>query len=167
MMDRVGDPRVSPTDARSSTRVRSTDWDGNQGVSALWVADVDGGEPRRLAISAGGASTGRWAADGQAIYFLSSRGGSNQVWRADAQGKAAVQVTTLPVDVVALPRLAGRQDPDRSPCRSSSTATRCSAPRTGWRRKARRSTVPAYDRMPLRQFDHWNDGRRSICSSSR
>ncbi|MFN3429139.1 MAG: insulinase family protein, partial [Candidatus Sericytochromatia bacterium] len=51
-----------------------------------------GGEPRRLSISTGGASAGRWAADGQAIYFLSARGGSNQVWRADVEGVSTPQL---------------------------------------------------------------------------
>ncbi len=97
MMDRVSDPRVSPDGRRVLYSVRSTDWEGNRGVSALWVADVSGGEPTKLAVSTGGASTGRWAVDGQAIYFLSARGGSNQVWRADAQGSAAVQVNDQPI----------------------------------------------------------------------
>ena len=60
MMDRVSDPRVSPDGRRVLYGVRSTDWDGNRGVSALWVADLNGGEPRKLDISAGGAASGRW-----------------------------------------------------------------------------------------------------------
>jgi len=160
MMDRVSDPRVSPDGRRVLYSVRSTDWDSNRGVSALWVADVTGGEPRKLAISTGGASTGRWAVDGQAIYFLSARGGSNQVWRADAQGNAAVQVTTYPVDVVAFKVSPDGQnlilslpifiDCDTLQCTKDRIDTDNGSP----------STVTGYDRMPLRQFDRWNDGRR-------
>jgi len=160
MMDRVSDPRVSPDGRMVLYSIRSTDWEGNRGVSALWVADVNGGEPRKLAVSTGGASTGRWAADGQAIYFLSARGGSNQVWRADAAGNSAVQVTTLPVDVVAFKvspdgrnlilSLAIFIDCDSLQC----TKDRIEADTRSL------STVTGYDRLPLRQFDHWNDGRR-------
>ena len=160
MMDRVSDPRVSPDGRRVLYGVRSTDWDGNRGVSALWVADLNGGEPRKLDISAGGAASGRWAADGQAVYFLSSRGGSSQVWRADAQGQAAVQVTALPVDVVAfrvspdgrglILSLAVFIDCDTLQCTKDRIDADARSP----------STVTGYDRMPLRQFDHWNDGRR-------
>jgi acylaminoacyl-peptidase len=160
MMDRVSDPRVSPDGRRVLYGVRSTDWDGDRGVSALWVAELNGAEPRKLDISTGGASTGRWAADGQAIYFLSSRGGSNQVWRADAQGQAAVQVTSLPVDVVAF-----RVSPDGRglilalPVFIDCDTLQCTKDRIGADARSP-STVTGYDRMPLRQFDHWNDGRR-------
>ena len=160
MMDRVSDPRVSPDGRRVLYSVRSTDWDGNRGVSALWVATVGGGEPAKLAVSTGGASTGRWAVDGQAIYFLSSRGGSNQVWRADAQGQAAVQVTTLPVDVAAF-----KVSPDGRnlilslPVFVDCDTLQCTKDRIEADTRSP-STVSGYDRMPLRQFDHWNDGRR-------
>ncbi|WP_333590572.1 S9 family peptidase [Brevundimonas sp.] len=160
MMDRVSDPRVSPDGRRVLYGVRSTDWDGNRGVSALWVADLNGGEPRKLDISAGGAASGRWAADGQAVYFLSSRGGSSQVWRADAQGQAAVQVTALPVDVVAF-----RVSPDGRglilslPVFIDCDTLQCTKDRIDADARSP-STVTGYDRMPLRQFDHWNDGRR-------
>ena len=159
-MDRVSDPRVSPDGRRVLYSVRSTDWDGNRGVSALWVADVSGGEPRKLAVSTGGASTGRWAVDGQAIYFLSARGGSNQVWRADAQGNAAVQITTYPVDVVAF-----KVSPDGRnlilslPIYIDCDTLQCTRDRIEADNRSP-STVSGYDRMPLRQFDHWNDGRR-------
>ena len=160
MMDRVSDPRVSPDGRRVLYGVRSTDWDGDRGVSALWVAELNGAEPRKLGISTGGASTGRWAADGQAIYFLSSRGGSNQVWRADAQGQVAVQVTSLPVDVVAF-RVSpnGRGLILALPVFVDCDTLQCTKDRIDADARSP-STVTGYDRMPLRQFDHWNDGRR-------
>ena len=159
MMERVSEPRVSPDGRQVLYAVRTTDWDGNKGVSSLWLADVAGGEPRRLAISEGGASGARWSADGQAIYFLSARGGSNQVWRADREGMAATQVTTLPFDVSGF-RLAPNGaslvlavsvfvDCDTLAC----TTTRMDA--------RGKSTIQAYDRLPLRDFDHWVDTRRT------
>jgi len=160
MMDRVSDPRVSPDGEHILYGVRSTDWDGNRGTGALWVTSLDGGEPRRLAISTGGAAAGRWAVDGQAIYFLSSRGGSNQVWRTDAQGNAAVQVTTLPVDVVTF-----RVSPDGRtlilslPVFIDCDTLQCTRDRIDAEAKSP-ATVSGYDRMPLRQFDRWTDGRR-------
>ncbi len=76
MMERVGDPRISPDGRRILYGVRTTDWGGNRGVGALWVIENDG-TPRRLTISDGGAGSGRWSTDGRAIYFLSARGGSS------------------------------------------------------------------------------------------
>ena len=160
MMDRVSDPRVSPDGRRVLYGVRSTDWEANGGESALWIAELNGAEPRKLEVSTGGAVSGRWAADGQAIYFLSSRGGSSQVWRADAQGQAAVQVTTLPVNVVAF-----RVSPDGRnlilslPVFVDCDTLKCTKDRIDADARSP-STVTGFDRMPLRQFDHWNDGRR-------
>ncbi len=160
MMDRVSDPRVSPDGRRVLYSVRSTDWEGNRGVGALWVVPIGGGDAVKLPISTGGASAGRWAADGQALYFLSARGGSNQIWRADAAGNAAVQVTTYPVDVAAF-----RVSPDGRnlivslPIFVDCQTLQCTKDRIDADTRSP-STVTGFDRMPLRQFDHWNDGRR-------
>lgn len=71
MMERVGDPRVSPDGRRVIYAVTRTDWEGNRNLTGLWMADVDGATaPRRLPISEGGVSGARWAPDGQSIYFL-------------------------------------------------------------------------------------------------
>ena len=69
MMERVSEPRVSPDGRQILYAVRTTDWDGNKGVNGLWLADVSGGEPRRLAISEGGASGARWAPDLSLIHI--------------------------------------------------------------------------------------------------
>ncbi|WP_372708142.1 prolyl oligopeptidase family serine peptidase [Brevundimonas sp.] len=160
MMERVSDPRLSPDGRRILYTVRTTDWAGNRAVGAAWVIDADG-TPRRLAASDGGLSSARWSPDGQAIYFLSSRGGSSQVWRMDREGQAAVQVTTLPVDVTAF-----RMTPDGRalvaalPVFADCADLACTRDRLK-AQEAAVSTVRAYDRLPLRPWDNWNDGRRS------
>lgn len=159
-MERVGDPRVSPDGRRVIYAVTTTDWNGNKNQTGLWMADVDGAAaPRRLAISEGGVSGARWAPDGQSIYFMSARGGSNQVWRADRDGMAAVQVTTLPTSASGF-----RFTPDGkalilgvSIYRDCETLE-CTRDRLAERAK---SGQQVYDRYPLRVFDHWSDGRQS------
>ena len=159
MMDRVSAPRLSPDARRVLYNVRTTDWSGNRGVGALWVIEADGSR-RRLAVSDGGATSGRWAPDG-AIYFLSSRGGSSQVWRADRDGEAAVRVSSLPVDVTHF-----KVTPDgrglilAMPIFVDCADLACTRDRL--KAQAERiSTVRAYERLPLRPWDAWNDGRRS------
>ena len=80
MLERVSDPRISPDGRTAVYGLRTTDWEANKGVNALWTVDLTtrGAEPRRLPASDGGAHTGRWAPDGS-IWFLSSRSGSSQV----------------------------------------------------------------------------------------
>lgn len=159
-MERVGDPRVSPDGRRVIYAVTTTDWAGNKNQTGLWIADVDGATaPRRLPISDGGVSSARWAPDGQSIYFLSSRGGSNQVWRADREGLAAAQATTLPVSVSGF-----RFTPDgKALVLGVSVYTDCETLDCTRDRLAERakSTQQVYDRMPLRVFDRWADGRQS------
>ena len=98
--DRVTDPRVSPDGRWVAYDLRTVDYDKNKSAHSIWVADLKGKDPapRRLAASEGGASSARWAKDGS-LYFISGRSGSDQVWKTDAAGAAAVQVTRLPLDV--------------------------------------------------------------------
>lgn len=160
MMERVSDPQLSPDGRRVLYHVRTTDWAGNRGVGALWMIEADG-STRRLPISDGGASNGRWSADGGAIYFLSARGGSSQVWRTDVEGQAAAQVTTSPVDIGGF-----RVSPSGEALILSSAVfvdcadLACTRDRLKARTE-RKATVEAYDRLPLRPWDSWNDGRRN------
>ena len=93
-LERVADPHLSPDGRTVVYSQRSTDLDANKGVQSLWEVAADGATPAvKLAVSAGGASHPRWSPDGKAIYFLSNRSGSSQVWRTDAAGQTATQVT--------------------------------------------------------------------------
>lgn len=159
MMERVSDPQLSPDGRRVLYSVRTTDWAGNRGVGSLWVIE-SGGKPQRLPISEGGASSGRWGADGS-IYFLSTRGGSSQVWRADRDGQAAAQVTSLPVDVTHF-RLArdGRNMVLALPVFIDCNDLACTRDRLKTRAESK-SSLRVYERLPLRPWDAWHDGRRS------
>ncbi|MEX2496758.1 MAG: S9 family peptidase [Woeseia sp.] len=57
---------------------------------------VKGGEPRPITTGASSASEPYWSRDGKALYFISDRTGTNQVWKLplDSFGEA-VQVTHL------------------------------------------------------------------------
>jgi len=142
-------------------QLRSTDWARNRGVNSLWRLDLSakGSTPQRMAISEGGASSGRWSPDGRWIYFMSSRSGSPQVWKTDADGAKATQVTKLPLPVQAF-RLApdGKSlvvglavYPD---CRTlECTVTRNEAP------KPRSGKL--YDKLFVRHWDEWADGTKN------
>lgn len=159
MMDRVSDPQLSPDAKRVLYNVRTTDWAGNRGTGALWIIEADGSR-RRLPVSDGGANTGRWAPDGS-IYFLSNRGGASQVWRTDRDGQAAVQVTSLAVDVTHF-HIApdGKALVMAAPVFVDCPDLACTRDRAKAQAESK-STVRSYDRLPLRPWDAWNDGRRS------
>jgi acylaminoacyl-peptidase len=101
LLDRVSDPRVSPDARFVAYNLHSTDWDGNHGFNALWVIDrsAPNSAPRLVRDQEKSSTSPRWSADGQWLYFLSSRSGSTQVWRTSAKGGESWQVTKLPLDV--------------------------------------------------------------------
>jgi len=155
--NRLGDPQVSPDGRWVVYSVTTTDVAANRRAGALFIQDLrNPGEGRRLAINEGGANTARWGSDGK-LYFLSGRSGSSQVWRAEADGTAPVQITSLPLDVNAY-----RLSPDASQVVVSLAVfpdcetLACTVDRN----KAVTddpSTGQTYDRMFVRHWDTWND----------
>jgi dipeptidyl aminopeptidase/acylaminoacyl peptidase len=62
----------------------------------VYVVPVAGGEPRAVTTAGSSAWDPYWSKDGTALYFLSDRSGSNQLWKLPLQGFGeATQVTEL------------------------------------------------------------------------
>ena len=162
-LDRVGDPQLSPDGRFLVYDIRSTDWDGNKGAHALWIQDrrASGLAPRKLAISAKGATSPRWSPDGKSLYVLSSRGGSQQVWRTDADGVEATAVTNLPLDVGSY-RIApsGKTLVVSLDVYPDCDTLACSKAR-GEARKANPVSAQAYDALPYVIWDAWRGGARN------
>jgi acylaminoacyl-peptidase len=100
-LDRVSDPHISPDGRFVAYNVRSTDWEANRGVNALWVLErgAAGEAPRLVRDQEKSGTAPRWSQDGHWLYFLSSRSGSTQLWRTTANGVEPRQVTSLPLDI--------------------------------------------------------------------
>lgn len=161
-MDRLDDPHFSPDGRYVLYSLRQVDYAANKGTMSLWLLDVNSKAARRLAISEGGASSGRFSPDGKSIYFLSSRnGGEAQVFRTDISGASAEQVTNLPVGVDAFKIAPNGKSlvialavfPD---CPSlTCTKERLDA------KAANKSAGQVYDRLFVRHWDTWADGTRN------
>src|SRR4029453_904670 len=52
----------------------------------VYVVPVAGGAPRAVTAAGSSASDPYWSKDGKALYFLSDRSGSNQVWKLPLDG---------------------------------------------------------------------------------
>ncbi len=159
--NRLGDPQVSPDGRWVVYSVTTTDVAANRRSGSLYIMDLrDPGEGRKLAISEGGANTARWGSDGK-LYFLSSRSGTSQVWRAAADGTGPAQVTDLPLDVNAyrLSADAGKVAVSLAVFPSCAdlacTVDRNEAVADG------KDTGQVYDRMFVRHWDTWNDGTQN------
>ena len=163
MLDRVTDPQVSPDGRYVAYVVRSTDWAANYGVGSIWILDrrAPSLPARILAISEKPATSPRWSPDGRSLYFLSARTGVQQVWRTDADGAVATQVTNLPLSVVnyrlspdgatLVLALGVFPDCDTLAC----TKGRLEA------KAVSRVSATTFDRLPLVIWDDWQEGERT------
>ena len=99
-LDRVSDPQLRADGKTLVFNMRQTNWEANKGEQSLWQLSLDGdkSQPRRLTAPGSNATHPRFAPTGERLYFLSSRGGSMQVWALDGPGDAR-PVTELPLDV--------------------------------------------------------------------
>lgn len=160
-LDRIEDPRLSPDGRYVLYGLRTVDYAANKAAHALWVVDVRTHQSRRLAISEGGATSGRWGPEG-AIYFLSSRTNDrDQIFRTDLAGAKAVQVTALPVAVAAF-----RLSPDgKTLVAAVAEYPDCAEMTcTQQRQTAAQETKQSgqvYDRLFVRHWDQWADGTRN------
>jgi len=169
MMDRVGDPQLSPDGRYALFTVRSTDYAANKGVTAIYVLDLNK-PPQPVKVVEKGSSP-RWAPDGKSIYYVAPKGDVAQVWRRafDADGtkglsltvRAGDAVTDAPLDVNAY-----RLSPDGSKILLSYDVftdcadLACTKERLDGREKDK-STGVVYDKLFVRHWDTWADGRRA------
>ncbi len=159
-MARLSDPQVAPDGQRIVYVLRTTDLEANKGLTDLWLVAIDGSAAHRLTTDVASDNSPRFGSDG-ALYFLSRRSGSSQVWRLSLEGGEPQQVTDLPLDVGSL-ILA----PDgRHLAVSMEVFVDCGDLACTVDRLARTASSPAsgrlYDKLFIRHWDTWKDGRRS------
>lgn len=160
-MQRVNEPQVSSDGARVVFVLRTTDLEANRGLTDLWLVNADGSGLRQLTFSPESESSPRWSPDSRAVYFLSTRGGSSQVWRLPLDGGEARQVTRLPLDVESFALSADGKNllvamevfPD---CPTAA----CTRQRLDANAK-RKTSGQLYSSLLFRHWDNFSDGRRS------
>jgi dipeptidyl aminopeptidase/acylaminoacyl peptidase len=162
-LKRVSEPTLSPDGRTVVFTLRETDLDANRGRTDLWSLDVatKGATPRALTTHTANDNTAQWSADGRFVYFLSTRSGSNQVWRLATAGGEAEQVTNLPLDVGSF-----KVAPNDAKLAvtleifSDCADFPCTRVRLDAEEKSK-STGMTHDRLFVRHWDTWADGRVS------
>lgn len=159
-MDRISDPQISPAGDKIVFVLRQTDLGNNKGVTDLWLVNSDGTGLKQLTTHEASDVNPRWYAQGKGLYFISSRSGSAQIWQIPVDGGEAAQVTDLSLDVgnLVLP-----------PNGESMTFTMevfvgMTPKETSDKLKEiekQKATGRIYDRLFIRHWDTWKDGRRS------
>lgn len=160
-MDRISDPQVSPDGQWIAFVVRTTDLEANRGRTDLWLVGRDGAGLRQLTSHPDSDSNPRWGPDSRSVWFLSSRSGSSQVWRIAIDGGEARQMTVEPLDVgnlIVSPD--GRHigfTMEVFPDAPTAQATKDRLDAIAKRKDSGR----VYERVLVRHWDTWKDGRRS------
>jgi dipeptidyl aminopeptidase/acylaminoacyl peptidase len=170
MMDRVGDPQLSPDGRYALFAVRATDYAANKGVTSIYVMDLDK-PPQAVKVVEKGSSA-RWAPDGKSIYYVAPKDGTAQVFHRgfDAgQGGKGLALTASPGEAITDAPLdvnAFKLSPDGSKLLLSYEVftdcadLSCTKERLDGREKDK-STGTVYDKLFVRHWDTWADGRRN------
>ena len=162
MLDRVSDPRVSPDGKSVAFQLRETDLEANKGVNSIWLRALDRtAAPKRMTTKGTSSTTPRWSPDGRSLYFLSARGGTNQVWRVDLSGGDARQVTDYPLDVGSFAvSPTGKQLAVTFDVFPDCADLACTKTRLDEKGKSKSSGV-VYEELFIRHWDTWKNGTRS------
>lgn len=91
---RVADPQISPDGLTVAFQATKVNLDANTTETQVYSVPIIGGTPRALTTQ-GNNSRPRWAPDGSTIYFLSTRGEAQQIWRMRPDGAEQMAVTRL------------------------------------------------------------------------
>lgn len=160
---RLSDPQVSPDGSTVAFVLSETDLEADRRRSDIWLLDLDDrdAEPRRLTDHDDNDSQPQWSADGEWIYFISSRSGSDQAWRIPVDGGKAVQVTDYSVDVAnLLVAPVGERIAFTANVFPDCDTLTCTTDRLD-EEAGDRHTGTLHERLFVRHWDTWEDGRRS------
>ncbi len=164
-LDRVSSPVLSPDGARVVFAKREIGEDLGKASTGLWIRDLrtrDLAPPRRLTPEGWSVNSPAFSADGQSVYFLSAKDGTQQLYSIPVTGGQPRQLTRYPLDIGSYKvspdgkRIAVSMDvfPD---CGADLD---CTVSRLDERGKSRTSGV-LYEQLFVRHWDTWADGRHS------
>ena len=160
-LERISGPVASPDGTRVVFTVSVLDEEANRRRTDLWMVNVDGTGLRQLTTHQASDTSAVWNGDGKWLWFLSSRSGSSQVWKLPADGGEPEQVTRLPLDVGAFAvSPSGSHLVVALDVFVDCPTLECTTDRLAATSK-RKASGRLYERLFIRHWDTWKDGRRS------
>jgi dipeptidyl aminopeptidase/acylaminoacyl peptidase len=153
---RVGAPVMSPDGRHVLFSVKTVDETSNASDSDLWVLELATGDVRQLTHTPRGEGNYQWAGDSEVVF---SR--DRNIWKQPLQGDKAQKIFTAPVDIETF-RLApdGRHVLFSARVHVDCPSLDCTAKRNE-ATKQRAASGRLYDRLFVRHWDTWEDGKRS------
>jgi dipeptidyl aminopeptidase/acylaminoacyl peptidase len=162
-LDRYSSPTLSPDGRVLVFAKRTVDLAANKSSTGLWIENLvarDAAPPKRLTPDGWNVNSPAFSPDGKSVYFLSAKSGSQQLYVMPARGGEPKQVTDYPVDVGGY-----KLSPDGKrvalavelfvDCKADLDCTKKRLDDTA----ARKSSGVLYDKIFVRHWDTWADGR--------
>jgi len=158
-VQRIADPQLSPDGKWVAYEVAVVDLAANKKTSHIRLVSADGGEARQLTRGEGSDTRPRWSPDGKSLAFISTRGGSSQVWILPLSGGDPRQLTSLATEADGV-TWAARGDTllFTSQVYPDCADEECNARRL---KEAAESKVKAqiFTELLFRHWDSWREGR--------
>src|SRR5271154_2204289 len=99
-LKRVGEPEVSPDGKWVIFSVVDVDLEANTKTPHVWIVPTASGQEREI-IADQDADRPRWAPDGKAFAFISTKQGGSQVWIANFDGTSGTVGGIFPLTMIA------------------------------------------------------------------
>ena len=163
-LERVSGPVLSPDGRKVVFSVRETDFAANKGKTSLWIEDLlarDAAPPTRFTVDGFNVNSPAFSPDGATVYFLSSKTGVSQLWSQPSAGGAATQVSDYALDVGGF-----KISPDGKSIAvvlevfNDCANLACTKQRLD-ANAAKKASGQLYDKLFIRHWDTWADGRRN------
>jgi dipeptidyl aminopeptidase/acylaminoacyl peptidase len=167
-LDRYSSPTLSPDGRKLVFAKRVFDEKSGKASTSLWIEDLfarDAAPPKRLTPEGWNVNTPAFSPDGATVYFLAAKDGSSQLYSMPTAGTTPIKLTAFPVDVDSF-----KLSPDGSRVAFSAGAfpdckagagqgiLACTKGKLDAVEK-NKSSGQVFDRMFIRHWDTWNDGR--------
>ena len=163
-LDRVSAPLLTADGGNVvfAKRVVGSDSKASTGLFIRNLRTRDAAPPRPLTPAGWNVNSAALSDDGQTVYFLSAKGGSQQLYAMPLAGGAPRQLTDFAVDVDSfhISPQGDRVAFSAGVFQDCGSDLACTAKKLD-AHKARKNTGEVFDSLFVRHWDTWNDGRRN------
>ena len=163
-LDRVSAPLLTADGGNVvfAKRVLGSDSKASTGLFIRNLRTRDAAPPKPLTPAGWNVNSAALSADGQTVYFLSAKGGSQQLYAMPLAGGAPRQLTDFAVDVDSF-QIAPQGDRvafSAGVFQDCGSDLACTSKKLD-AHKARKNSGEVFDSLFVRHWDTWNDGRRN------
>ncbi len=163
-LDRVSAPLLTADGGNVvfAKRVLGSDSKASTGLFIRNLRTRDAAAPKPLTPAGWNVNSAALSADGQTVYFLSAKGGSQQLYAMPLAGGTPRQLTDFAVDVDSF-QISPQGDRvafSAGVFQDCGSDLACTSKKLD-AHKARKNTGEVFDSLFVRHWDTWNDGRRN------